>query len=77
MTTREALWALASECPAIGLQWLALGWRLGLLDGRDEGFRAAELDMAMRWREMWLASRDVLRGPTFAELQARREEAAW
>lgn len=74
--TRDDLWRLAERCPAEALGWLSLGWRLGILDGRDEGWDAAQHDMAMRWHRVYLDVQAMARQPTFAELQRRRGEAA-
>jgi hypothetical protein len=72
----DDLWRLTSDCPSESVQWLALGWRLGLLDGWDEGWTSAERDMAIRWHEVWLATRRVIASPTRTELARRRGEAS-
>lgn len=68
----DNLWKLTERCPAEAVKWLSLGWRLGLIDGRDEGLHAAELDMAEAWHRVWLDVRKTMAQPTFAELAGRR-----
>lgn len=73
--TGDDLWTAAARCPADAVRWLALGWRLGLLDGRDEGWQAAQRDMAYRWHLVYLDVQATARRPAFAELQRRRGES--
>lgn len=70
--TRDALVRLISGLPPEQVLAAGLGWRLGVLDGIEQGIAAEERAEAARWHKVYLSTKAVLDRPTRTELDQRR-----
>lgn len=77
MTRRDIVLGLLQRCPPESLYWAGLGYALAQEDHEAfrAGYRAAEADMERAWRRAAERVRSVLRMPTHAELERRRNAA--
>lgn len=71
----DAIWRALRDCPPSALPWAALAYRAAYPDAWQDGWDAAQRDMAISWHALYLHVQQTMRRPTFAELQARRREA--
>lgn len=70
---RGWLWYALTHCPPASLIWASLGYRAGLIDGREQLRRELAADLAAAGAA-WHEWRDVAGRPSHAELQRRRGE---
>lgn len=70
------LWRMLVHCPPASLLWASIGYRAGVIDGREQLRADLAADLAQAGRA-WRTSADLGIGrPSHAELQRRRGEPA-
>jgi hypothetical protein len=66
----DQFWRLMTPCPPHALYWASLGYRIGILDGKQALIN--DLERAGRNAARRAIADGTFARPTFAELQARR-----
>lgn len=71
---RGWLWFALTKCPPAALIWASLGYRVGVIEGREQLRRELAIDL-MEAGAAWRAETGWKPGhPSYAELQRRRGE---